>query len=321
MKTERFLIWQDIEYSYPLALDFIPHLTSYLHEDCAARPCMLVVPGGGYCVVSPTEAEIVAKKFYQFGCNAFVLTYTTNLLMCEPLKDQPMKDLARAIRFLRSNKERFNISPDRLFLCGFSAGAHLCGSVCVHYGDVEDVKYKGISARPDAAILSYPVITSGEKAHRGSFRALLGDGATDAEMEYYSLEKQVSEDTPPCFLWQTADDESVPVENSALFAAALKAHGVPFAYHVFSGGPHGMSLADDDWVKARFGTPYTMEQNDQVIQAVLSGAIPASEETKQALSAMASGQDFQLPLKEPDPEVSAWPLLAWTWLSKHGFVN
>ena len=248
MKKETLAIWQKGEYQYPLAFGFVPKLVSYIHEEGEqARPCMLVVPGGAYCVVSPTEGEIVAMEFYEKGYNAFVLTYTTNPLMLEPLKDQPMRDLSRAIRFIRSRAGEFCIDPDRLVICGFSAGGHLCASVCVHFADISDEVYEGISNRPDAAILSYPVITSGDKAHQGSIQALLGADATEAELKYMSLETQVTENTPPCFLWQTATDEAVPVENSYLFAQALKEKGITFAHHVFSCGKHGLSLANEKW--------------------------------------------------------------------------
>ena len=121
MKKETLAIWQKGEYQYPLAFGFVPKLVSYFHEEGEqARPCMLVVPGGAYCVVSPTEGEIVAMEFYEKGYNAFVLTYTTNPLILEPLKDQPMRDLSRAIRFIRSRAGEFCIDPDRLVICGFS---------------------------------------------------------------------------------------------------------------------------------------------------------------------------------------------------------
>lgn len=165
METKRYNIWEEGEYSYPMACGFVPNLMSYLHEDREeTRACVLVVPGGGYAVVSPTEGEIVAKRFYEKGYQTFVLTYTTNLLGNEPLRLQPLQDVSRAVRYLRKHAEQFGIDAKKLVLCGFSAGAHLCGSLCVHYGDVDDQgTYEDVSNRPDAAILSYPVITSGEK--------------------------------------------------------------------------------------------------------------------------------------------------------------
>lgn len=120
------------------------------------RPCILVVPGGGYAVVSPSEGEIVAKKFYEMGYQTAVITYTTNLLMSAPLKMQPMKDLMRAIRYIRKHAKVLNVSEKQIILCGFSAGAHV---------------------------------------HRESFMALLGVEAAEDELQYMSLEKQVKEDT------------------------------------------------------------------------------------------------------------------------------
>ena len=109
----------------------------YLHEDNKERPCVLVVPGGAYYIASPTEAGIVALDFYHKGYQTFVLTYTTNLLGTIPLKDQPMRDLARAVRIVRSRSNEYNIKPDCIATCGFSAGGHLTASEGVHYNDIE----------------------------------------------------------------------------------------------------------------------------------------------------------------------------------------
>lgn len=208
MKTKTYPIWEPEEYFYEHAFGFIPNVRSYLHEDHVERSCILVVPGGGYRVVSPTEGELVARKFYEKGYQAFVLTYTVNYLETAPLKRRPLQDISRAVRYIRSRAEEFAVTKNELAVCGFSAGGHLCASLCVHYGDVWDAseKYGKISNRPDAAILSYPVITSGKKAHRGSFLALLGADAKPEELEYMSLERHVTEQTPPCFLWATATD-------------------------------------------------------------------------------------------------------------------
>lgn len=324
MRKLNLAIWEKDEYKYPMAFGFVPNITAYLHEeDEEIRPGIIVVPGGGYCVVSPTESEIVAKKFYEMGYQTFVLTYTTNLLMAAPLMEQPMKDLSRAIRIVRSSAEKYRINPDKLVVCGFSAGAHLCGSVCVHYEDINDDSelYQKFSNRPDAAILSYPVITSGEHAHQDSFKALLGQNIYETDenglLEYMSLEKHVSPDTPPCFLWQTATDELVPVENSALFAAACKKQGVPFAYHVFSNGRHGLSLADEIWASGQFGEPYTMAQTIAVVEAVKSGTIPVPEDVKAMLLAQFdfTDENREVPKEETLPEVVVWTELAEQWLS------
>ncbi len=321
MKTEKIILWKDGEYTYPFAFGFEPNLRAYLHtEDSKERSCVIVVPGGGYSVCAPSEAEPVAKKFYDMGCNCFVLTYTTNLLAQVPLKEQPMKDLARAIRLVRCHADQYHIRKDALAVCGFSAGAHLCGSVCVHFDDIEDTDpaYKEISARPDGAIFCYPVITSGEYANEATFRALLGDEASEEERIYYSLEKQVKENTSPCFLWQTLTDEDVPVQNSMLFVKALQDKNIPFAYHMFSKGPHGMALADEDWANDRFGEPYVMEQTNCLIRAIREGALGSSEELKQLADYFSNPQALSASEKRADPEVFVWPELAWTFLRKTG---
>lgn len=136
---------------------------SYIHEDEKKHPAMIIAPGGAYREVSPSEAHLPAMEFYGAGYNVFVLEYTINQLDEAPLKMQPLHDISRAIRMIRSRAEEFHIRPDRIAVCGFSAGAHLCGSLCVHNKDVEDPEeaYQNISNRPDVVILSYPVITSG----------------------------------------------------------------------------------------------------------------------------------------------------------------
>lgn len=315
----KIVLWEGSEYAYEAACGFVPNMRLYLHKDDKMRPCILVVPGGGYSVVSPTEGEIVAKKFYEMGYQTAVVTYTTNLLMTFPLKLQPMRDLMRAIRYMRKHAGEFRIAENGIMLCGFSAGAHACGSVAVHWQEFEKSEtgeYASISAKPDAVILSYPVITSGVYAHRDSFTALLGPDATREEMEYMSLEKQVTEFMPPCFLWQTATDELVPVQNSFLFAQALQKEKIPYAFHVFSEGRHGLSLADETWAKEEFGEPYTLEQTDALWQAVMEGRLSVPEKVKQELMEMEKLLDEQTERNKEhrNQEVSQWPLLADKWI-------
>lgn len=322
MKTETYRIWESGEYYYEHAFGFVPKVTAYLHEEEAKRPCMIVVPGGGYCVVSPTEGELVALKFYEKGYQVFMLTYTTNFLQMAPLKDQPLKDLSRAVRFVRRRSEEFHITANQVAICGFSAGGHLCASLCVHYEDVKEqnIFYGGISNRPDAAVLSYPVITSGEYAHRGSFDALLGFQPSKEELEYWSLEKQVTASTPPCFLWATATDELVPVENSELFVKALKENAVIYAFHVFSHGKHGLSLADDDWADGIHQDPTTTEQIQEIMARLQEGILQPTQEAVVKLQQMGEEQERlqkeqeasgQRPrIGEPNPQVAVWPELA-----------
>ena len=138
----------------------------------------------------------------------------------------------------------------------FGRRTSLCSVVCALYGCCgQGFGYRTVSARPDAAVLCYPVITSGVYAHRDSIVALLGNSPDTEELKYMSLEYYVTKDTPPCFLWQTVTDATVPVENSYLFAMACRRAGVKYAHHVFSEGVHGMSVASEPGLKESSGFP------------------------------------------------------------------
>lgn len=312
------------EYAYPAAFGFVPNLHLYLHSG-AARPLILIAPGGGYRMTSPSEAENVALKFYALGYQAAVLTYTTDLLSLSVLGDRPLRDIARAVRLLRSRAEIFRLLPDRLILCGFSAGAHLCASLCVHFADAKEPRadLQRLSCRPDAALLCYPVITSGEYAHRDSFNALLGTAPSPEQQHYWSLETQVTAQTPPCFLWQTMTDELVPVENSILFARALRAKGVCTALHLFACGRHGLSLGTEAWARGEYGDSYVLEQTLGVVRHVRSGRIPVPPEVlpmldfydKPEVSCAALAQN------RAQPEITLWPEMADQWLHEAVFAG
>ena len=182
MIQDRIDIWNTGEYNYPAAFGFIPNLMSYLHdEDETVRPALLIIPGGGYEFVSAREGELVALEFYDRGYNCFVLTYTVDLLDAVPLRMQALEDASRAMRLIRTIAPSYYIDPNRITVLGFSAGGHLAASLCVHHQDsIEiDPRLADASARPDAAILCYPVITSGELSHPGTIRALLGFSSVD----------------------------------------------------------------------------------------------------------------------------------------------
>lgn len=315
MKRTEAVLWENEEYQYEDAFGFVPEIHGYLHEDGQTRPCIVVVPGGGYTGVSLSEGEIVALDFWEKGYQTFVCVYTTNPLERTPLKRQPMKDLSRAVRWVRSRAEEFHVNPRQVAVCGFSAGAHLCGSLCVHFEDIpeENAKYAACSNRPDAAILSYPVITSGDKSHRGSIENLVGHQATEEELRYVSLELQVTEQTPPCFLWHTQTDGCVPVENSYRMANALREHGIPYALHIFSQGDHGLSLSNEAWVSNQYGEHYTTKQSRLILEKIKSGELLVTKEQREAilgLTVMGIGPKEEM----VKAEVSAWPLLAKLWL-------
>lgn len=210
-----------------------------------ARPAVIVVPGGSYFFTSDREADPVAYQFLAAGYNVFTLRYSV-----EPDRyPTSLLQLAALIAHIRENAAQYHVQPDAIAVCGFSAGGHLAASSGILWGESVIAKTLGIEnrmARPDAMILSYPVITSGEYAHRGSFECLLGERAGDADwLARLSLERRVDGTTPPAFIWHTFADELVPVENSLLLASALRRAGVPFELHIFPDGIHGLSLANE----------------------------------------------------------------------------
>ena len=318
-------IWDKSEYNYAAAYGFIPEIHAYMHDDDQSRDCMLVIPGGGYCVCTPHEGELVAEEFYKRGMNAFVLTYTTDITMSVPLKDQPLQDISRAVRFIRKRANEYNISGKKLIVCGFSAGAHVAGTLAVHYEEISDVNtaYSNISNRPDGVILSYPVITAGELTHIYSIQTLLGKNPTQEELDYYSIEKQVKPSTPPCFIWQTEEDELVPVENSYLMAEALHKARIPYAHYVFPKGFHGLSVANDDFFNGWSGGMYVMDQVFKAVEAVKAGkGVNVSDERRAELEAQfPDNQEPVMPEGLPidqswREDAGLWPSLAEAWIKR-----
>lgn len=208
------------------------------------RPTVLVLPGGGYAYTSEREADPIAFKYLSYGFNVAVLYYS-----CAPaVYPVALIEALQSIKHIRENAEKYNADPDAIYVCGFSAGGHLAASCGTHWHRAESRKYfENVNdVKPNGLVLAYPVITSGECAHRGSFDNLLGEKKDDKEMlEYLSLEKQVDKNTPETFVWTTFEDSAVPCENSIFFALAFKKHSVPVEMHMFRDGEHGLATADN----------------------------------------------------------------------------
>ncbi len=204
-------------------------------------PAILILPGGGYAFVSDREAEPVALRYMAKGFCAFILDYSV-----APLRyPAQLIEAAMAMAYIRLKAETFHVAPNKVAALGFSAGGHLCGCLATIFDDVPvltALKENAALVRPDAVVLAYPVITSGEKAHAGSFVNLCGED--EALKKRMSLETRVTENTVPAFLWHTFSDASVPVKNSLVLAMAYEEKGVPFALHIFETGKHGLSTAD-----------------------------------------------------------------------------
>lgn len=206
------------------------------------RPMIIICPGGGYSYTSDREAEIIAMQFLAFGYHAAVLRYS----VAPARYPTALLEVGKAVAILREHAAEWHIHPDQIVVTGFSAGGHLAASFCMFWSEDWVAKRLGVaseSLRPNGMILGYPVITSGEYAHRDSFKYLLGDEYEEKQGEL-SLENCVNENMPRSFIWHTFEDCGVPVQNSILLADALVKHHIPTELHIFEKGGHGLALAN-----------------------------------------------------------------------------
>ena len=210
-------------------------------------PFVLIMPGGGYGdVCSLVEGYSTALRFNALGYNAFIVNYTVGKIADSTY---PAEDVAAALGYIFAHCGKWNVGPNYA-VCGFSAGGHL--AACWGTKGLGYAKY-GLK-RPEAEILCYPVITMGEYTHIGSRKNLLGARAGDINAQNaYSVEKQVTGDYPPAFIWQCREDNVVPFKNSLFMAEALKDHGVPYELMPVEGNVHGWGAAAgtpaEDWME------------------------------------------------------------------------
>jgi acetyl esterase/lipase len=226
-----------------------PTLTIFPAPAAAAVPTGVVIcPGGGYAHLAITyEGYDVALWLNHLGISAYVLKYRLGPKYQHPVE---LSDAQRAIRYVRAHADEYKIRADRIGIWGFSAGGHLAATAGTHFdsGDpqaADPIDRQG--SRPDFLILAYPVITlQAPFAHVGSRTNLLGNPADPALVSLLSNELQVTEKTPPTFLFHTTEDATVPVENSIMFYSALRKAHVPAEMHIYLKGRHGVGLAPYD---------------------------------------------------------------------------
>ena len=214
------------------------------------RPVILMCPGGGYEMTSDREAEPMAMQFLAMGYHVAVLRYS----VCPVRYPAALLQVAESVLYLKEHADEYHIDPEKIVVQGCSAGGHLAANYGIAWNSPFLTKLMGMENDPDrlcvaGLLLCYPVITSGEKAHEESFRNLLGE-QYEEKKEELSLENQVTPDTPPTFLWHTATDETVPVENSLYFFQACLQQGVSAELHIYPVGGHGLSLANEETCRA-----------------------------------------------------------------------
>ncbi len=244
------MIHQDIKIDNAILRTYV--LSNYEDIDINRKRAFIIIcPGGAYIHCSNREAEAVAIKFNAMGYNCGVLFYTTNKIaksdyspskQYKTLYPTPQIELADAIKYVRKHSDKLNTDPNKIAILGFSAGGHLVASIGDYW-----MEY-GEEAKPNAMVLCYPVITAGEYAHECSIHLLIGEDKS--LLDKTSLEKHVSAQTPPTYIWTTKEDQAVPYENSLLYADALRQNNVPFSLKVYEKGCHGLSLGTQEVMDA-----------------------------------------------------------------------
>jgi acetyl esterase/lipase len=250
---DAFPLWKD---GVPGALGTdakdIPTLTPFLApKEIATGAAIVVLPGGWYGSLADHEGKAYALWLNTLGVHGFVLKY--RLGSAGYRHPRMLEDAARAVRTVRARAGEWGVDAQRVGIMGSSAGGHLASTLLTHFdtgnSNGSDVIEKE-SSRPDLGILCYPVITMGHFTHEGSKKNLLGANPSDQLVEFLSNEKQVTRETPPTFLFHTVEDTAVPVENSLMFADALRKNGVSFDLHIYEKGRHGIGLANGHpWTK------------------------------------------------------------------------
>ena len=292
-------------------------LTAYLLPDSremlrgGSRPAVVVCPGGGYFDCSDKEGEPVALRFAAMGYHAFVLRYSVYagvtghpLNPKKPVIPDPryaapvqMRELGMALLAIRGRAKKWHVDPDRIAICGFSAGGHNCAMYATHWSKPVITEALGAPARdlrPNAMILGYaatdflhddkPGCSEIMRRLDHSMQTVIcgRDPATEEDLRRVSPCLLVDGDTPPTFLWATSEDRGVSVRNSLRMADTLATQGIPFEMHIFERGHHGLALAG----QASAGD--TSDVNPDVAQWV-----PLAEAWL--------GKRFALPLPEPRP--------------------
>lgn len=227
------------------------------HGVKATGTAVIICPGGGYIHLAYTKEGIdIALWLNSIGITGIVLKY--RLPSSEIMKDKtigPLQDVQKAIRIVRRHAKQWNINPNKIGVIGFSAGGHLASTLCTHY-NMKVYDSDSTSARPNFAILGYPVISMKLGiTHLGSRKNLLGSNPSQKVVREFSNELHVNKSTPETFLFLAEDDKTVPIKNSIFYFMALKKYNVPAELHIYEKGGHGFGLGHEgetnsDWSKA-----------------------------------------------------------------------
>ena len=217
----------------------------YIREDYPTqtehkfRPAIVICAGGAYRWKSPREKDAPVLEFLSEGYNVFLIDYSVG----EHAKDyQPLRELGECVKIIRERSEELFVDPARIAVLGFSAGGHLAASLGAKWND--EAVGLGEKSRPDALVLCYPVLSTGEFRHAESIEWVTG--GDESMRSALDIPNNVTADFPPTFIWHAREDESVPVENTLLLVTELQKQKIPYECHIFDGGKHGISTCTVD---------------------------------------------------------------------------
>jgi acetyl esterase/lipase len=258
------------------------------------RPAIVVCPGGGYMYCSPREAEPIALAYAARGFHAFILRYSVGW---DAAGFAPLKEVSWTIGYLREHAEEWNIDPEKIISCGFSAGGHLALSA-------------GLLAenKPNAMVLGYPAASAPNMPGMNFMLQLLEgrQDVTDEDAKKYDLVSHITKDAPPVFIAATAQDLLTPY-GALPIAQKYSTFGTRYELHVFQYGPHGYALANEvtadgsnstfdpayaqwlelsvKWIHRTFGKPELIEKNTSMLVKHMKklGFLPEDAEEKPIL--------------------------------------
>ncbi len=277
MTRQKFTLWKKDEYNYPKAGDFIPFIMATTHDDEEKHPALIVAPGGAYSILQPSEAEGPARGFFELGYNTFVLVYTNNVTMDAPVGYQPIRDISRAVRFIRSRSEEFGIDTGRVYAAGYSAGGPLVAHLAVRHSSeiLADSVYPNISNRLNATFVHYPLVSEkslvkspmGAPLGGKAFSLMFGDNYSEEVDNFMSLDRNIPTDASPMFIFHGTNDTAVSWEGAVSLAAAAIGAGVPCELHLFHGADHGVTNEANN-PEDEVGSLYVCDQLYEAVKAM-----------------------------------------------------
>ena len=225
-------------------------LETFIHDDKSQiRDAVLVFPGGGYSMIChDREGAPIARAYFEYGLNAFVLHYKVGEGFTYPSQ---LIDASYAMCYIKKHAQEYGVDKDRIFTVGFSAGGHLAGSMAILHNDPKVLTALGIAEgdnKPCGSVLCYPVVSALTPTHTPSFEMLTGKAfsdITDEEKHRLSLECNVNESSAPAFIWHTSEDNLVPVVGSLRLTEAYYNIQRPVALRIYPYGVHGLALANE----------------------------------------------------------------------------